>query len=387
VVSTLARVLTALLLLSLCACNINPTARPCPPIDGRDLAPEVGTLMGVNLEWGKETLAEYAGKLGSRPAVAVSFADFPFAAEDPALIAAAAEQLRQEGGTLLLTLEPQQGLAAVTAERADELAAMLAGFNTSGVPVIVRFAHEMNGSWYPWGQQPAEYIDAFRRVSDAVHGRAPGSAMMWAPNYAGGYPFAGGAHEARPGTAGFAALDTTGDGVITSDDDPYAPYYPGDDAVDWVGMSLYHWGSTYPWGESEMPEDGKFVEQLTGAYDGKNGDDSMLPDFYADYGVRHGKPVAIPETAALVTDGIGDLRTINIKRAWWEQVFDPAVHERFPQLKMVNWFEWNKVEPEVGSAVDWTVVEDAAVRAEFTAAMPEWYLFADEPDDCGERIS
>jgi hypothetical protein len=97
VVSTLARVLTALLLLSLCACNINPTARPCPPIDGRDLAPEVGTLMGVNLEWGKETLAEYAGKLGSRPAVAVSFADFPFAAEDPALIAAAAEQLRQEG--------------------------------------------------------------------------------------------------------------------------------------------------------------------------------------------------------------------------------------------------------------------------------------------------
>jgi hypothetical protein len=175
--------------------------------------------------------------------------------------------------------------------------------------------------------------------------------------------------------------------VITSDDDPYAPYYPGDDAVDWVGMSLYHWGSTYPWGESEMPEDGKFVEQLTGSYDGKNGDDSMLPDFYADYGVRHGKPVAIPETAALVTDGIGDLRTINIKRAWWEQVFDPAVHERFPQLKMVNWFEWNKVEPEVGSAVDWTVVEDATVRAEFTAAMPEWYLFADEPDDCGEQIS
>ncbi len=376
-----------LVLLCLCACNINPAAVPCDPIDGRNLAPADGTLMGVNLEWGRETLAEYSDKLGDRPAVAVTFADFPFAPEDPDLISAAAEQVRQTGATLLLTLEPVHGLAAVTDERAEELAALLAGFNTNGVPVVVRFAHEMNGSWYAWGQQPDEYIAAFRRVADAVHRDAPGSAMMWAPNYGGGYPFAGGAQESRPGAAGFAALDTTGDGALTALDDPYAPYYPGDDAVDWVGMSLYHWGSAYPWGESEMPEEGKFAAQLTGTYDGDNGDESMLPDFYADYGVGHGKPVAIPETAALVDDDIGSLRTLNIKRAWWQQVFDPSIRERFPQLAMVNWFEWNKVEPEVGSAVDWTVVEDPAVRAEFTAALPDWYRFAGKPGDCGEPLS
>ncbi|WP_231554406.1 glycoside hydrolase family 26 protein [Arthrobacter sp. L77] len=386
-VSNLARLVMALVLLCLCACNINPAAVPCDPIDGRNLAPADGTLMGVNLEWGRETLAEYSDKLGDRPAVAVTFADFPFAPEDPDLISAAAEQVRQTGATLLLTLEPVHGLAAVTDDRAEELAALLAGFNTNGVPVVVRFAHEMNGSWYAWGQQPDEYIAAFRRVADAVHRAAPGSAMMWAPNYGGGYPFAGGAQESRPGAAGFAALDTTGDGALTALDDPYAPYYPGDDAVDWVGMSLYHWGSAYPWGESEMPEEGKFAAQLTGTYDGDNGDESMLPDFYADYGVGHGKPVAIPETAALVDDDIGNLRTLNIKRAWWQQVFDPSIRERFPRLAMVNWFEWNKVEPEVGSAVDWTVVEDPAVRAEFTAALPDWYRFAGEPEDCGEPLS
>ncbi|WP_434995225.1 glycoside hydrolase family 26 protein [Arthrobacter sp. Ld5] len=386
-VSTVARLIMVLLVLFLCACNINPRAASCEPIDGRSLAPEDGTLMGVNLEWGRETLAEYSEKLGERPAVAVTFADFPFDEEDPDLIASAAEQVRQDGGILLLTLEPMGGLEAVTGDHAKDLAGMLADFNVNGVPVIVRFAHEMNGSWYPWGQQPAEYIAAFRRVADAVHAVAPGSAMMWAPNYAGGYPFAGGQYESVPAMPGFAALDTTGDGALTPSDDPYAPYYPGDDVVDWVGMSLYHWGNTYPWAESEMPEAGKFVDQLTGTYNGKNGDDSMLPDFYAEYAVGHGKPVAIPETASLVQADIGELRALNIKRAWWEQVFDSTVHERFPQLKMVNWFEWNKMEPEVGAPVDWTVLEDPAIRSEFTRALPNWYRFAPGPAACGEPLA
>ncbi|MHA7262223.1 glycoside hydrolase family 26 protein [Arthrobacter sp. TMN-37] len=385
-VSNLLRTLSAFLVLALCACTPNPAAAPCGPIDGRRLAPQDGTLMGVNLEWGRETLAQYSAKLGQRPAVAVSFADFPFSAEDPSLISAAAEQVRQEGGILLLTLEPQQGLAEVTRERAEGLAALLAGFNTSGVPVIVRFAHEMNGSWYPWGQQPQAYIAAFRRIAEAIHQGAPGSAIMWAPNYGGGYPFAGGSHESLPGTAGFPLLDTTGDGVLTAHDDPYAPYYPGDDAVDWVGMSLYHWGDAYPWGESEIPEAGKFADQLTGDYNGRNGDESMLPDFHTEYGVGRGKPVAIPETAALVTDDIDGLRELNIKRAWWEQVFDPAVQEEFPQLKMVNWFEWNKLEPEIGAAVDWTVTGDPSIRSAFTAALPAWYRFAEEPENCGEQL-
>lgn len=200
-------------------------------------------------------------------------------------------------------------------------------------------------------------------------------------------PLCRGAKESLPGAEGFDELDTTRDGSLTVLDDPYAPYYPGDDAVDWVGMSLYHWGDAHPWGESEMPEEGKFAAQLTGTYDGDNGDESMLPDFYAVYGLGHGKPVAIPETAALVDDTIGDLRTLNIKRAWWQQIFDPTVRERFPRLAMVNWFEWNKMEPEVGAAVDWTVVEDPVIRAEFTEALPDWYRFADQPENCGDPLS
>lgn len=87
---------------------------------------------------------------------------------------------------------------------------------------------------------------------------------MWAPNYGGGYPFAGGQHQAAAGTPEYLELDTDHDGTVTGADDPYARYYPGDDAADWVGMSLYHWGSVYPWGVNVVPEEGKFLQQLTG---------------------------------------------------------------------------------------------------------------------------
>lgn len=64
-----------------------------------------------------------------------------------------------------------------------------------------------------------------------------------------------------------------------------------------------------------------------------------------------------------------------IKQAWWAQVLDEANHDRFPQLKMLNWFEWNKYEPEVKADVDWTVTTNPAVREAFTDALPEWLSF------------
>lgn len=38
------------------------------------------------------------------------------------------------------------------------------------------------------------------------------------------------------------ALDTNGDGQFSVADSPFAPYWPGDDYVDWVGLSVYYKG-------------------------------------------------------------------------------------------------------------------------------------------------
>jgi hypothetical protein len=358
---------------SLAACTV-PSVEQVIPTDG--------VLVGVNPDWENQTLQEYAAAIGRRPAVAVSFADVPLGAADTENILAAGGQVASNGGTLLLTLEPVSGLSAVTPEVADEIATVLASLEDAGTAVIVRFAHEMNGSWYAWGQQPTQYIAAFRTMSEALREGTQSAAMMWAPNYGGGYPFAGGSTEAKPGTADFIALDTDNDGTLSMADDPYAAYYPGDDVVDWVGMSLYHWGSVHPWGENEVPEPQKFAQQLTGQYSGLNGDDTDVPDFYAVYGVGKNKPVAIPETAALVVRRGDDAAERAIKQAWWQQVFAEETATQFPHLRMINWFEWVKFEPEVGAEVDWALTSDQTTNDLFTSDLPAWARFASAPPAC-----
>ncbi|MCD7102111.1 glycoside hydrolase family 26 protein [Pseudoclavibacter sp. 13-3] len=364
-----------------------PTAEQCA-ISDRDVLADVdgGVLLGVNLDWEANSLAEHREALAHDPAVVVQFTDIPYDDQTWQHTADAAAQVRKIGGVLLLTLEPHGGLTTLSEPVVDRLVTDLAALNDSGVPVVVRLAHEMNGSWYSWGQQPTAYREVFRRVAESVHEGAPGSAMMWAPNYGGGYPFVGGQYAAVPGSADHHLLDTDADGAITMHDDPYAPYYPGDDVVDWAGVSLYHWGNQRPWGDNDpLVETTKFADMLTGSYHGTAGDDSMLPDFYEVYGERHGKPIAVPETAAIYTPSRAGEDELSVKQAWWSQVFADGLHERYPKIRMINWFEWRKFEIEINDIVDWRASGSEPVRQAFLADLPDWLLYADELGTCRER--
>lgn len=65
--------------------------------------------------------------------------------------------------------------------------------------------------------------------------------MIWAPNTPQGYPY-GQQLDQGNNAADAAALDTNNDGQLTAADDALSPYYPGDDVVDWIGLSLYYKG-------------------------------------------------------------------------------------------------------------------------------------------------
>jgi hypothetical protein len=334
-------------------------------------------LVGVNLDWGNDSPAAIDGRLGRTPAVWVEFVGLPFSPGDRSNLAGFVDAVAGQRGIALLTVQPSTGLAAVDDAAIGELVAAVAVANARGVPVIVRFAHEMNGSWYAWGEQPAAYVATFRRVAEAIHAGTTDAAMLWAPNDGGGYPFDGGAFEAKPGTSDFALLDTNGDGHLSMADDPYAPYYPGDDAVDWVGMSLYHWGDRWPWGANVVPEAGKFAAKLTGTYDGAGGDERVLPDFYADYADGHDKPMAIPETAAFYRPSAGDGATERaVKRSWWRQVLSAGTIARFPRIRLVDWFEQRKFETEVDDVVDWRLTAEPSLVAAFLRDLPSGFRFA-----------
>ena len=327
-------------------------------------------------------MTDAADRLGSPPADVVTFVPFPLAPADAQNLDAAAVQAHGAGAVLLVTLEPWGGLAAVTDQAAAHLAQRLAGYGAQGIPMIVRFAHEMNGSWYPWSQDPAAYVAAFRLVADAVHAAAPTGSMLWAPNQGEGYPNLGGKYGAKPGSAAALALDTTGDGRLGPGDDPYGPYWPGAAYVDWVGMSLYHWGTAYPWGANTVPTADKFEHMITGT---ATASQVPVPDFYADYAQRFDKPFAIAETAAFYRPGGGGALESVIKGTWLAQVFSAETRSRFPLLKLINWFEWRKVEAEVDAPVDWRITADASLRAAFLAAMTDGFHLGPAVPAAGPR--
>ncbi|MEV6924610.1 glycosyl hydrolase [Dactylosporangium sp. NPDC051485] len=80
----------------------------------------------------------------------------------------------------------------------------------------IRLAHEMNGFWYPWGagvngNQPDDYIRMWRHVHDVMaQAGATNIVWIWSPNI---------------------TYDTK---------NPLRELYPGDEYVDWLGLSGYY---------------------------------------------------------------------------------------------------------------------------------------------------
>jgi hypothetical protein len=331
------------------------------------LEPETGCYFGVSAQTPDLLTVNWKSALGLAPATYGIFCKFPLNGGDETDLDDLVARNSLIGAVTLVTLEPDGGLNTVTQAACDEFAARCALYEGEGAKLMVRFGHEMNGSWYVWGQKPTAYIAAFRMVADAVHAVTKHTAMVWSPTNGLGYPFGS-------TTLTFPELDTNNDGQFTSADDPYSPYYPGDTYVDWVGMSVYHWG--YNSGgqiENRVPDDQEFSNLVAGY--------GQVPDFYEVYSgsaSTHKKPMVVPETSALFSldPSIGGSGTnFAIKQAWWKQLFNTSgdiqesldISFKFPMLKMIVWFNYNKIEDTTQKIVDWRLTDDAAISSGFTS--------------------
>lgn len=210
------------------------------------------------------------------------------------------EQASTDGRTPMITWEPWAkgddikttgsfSMASITGGEHDEYitswAKGLAGF---GNPVYIRFAHEMNGNWYPWSQgsnASKDYIEAWKHVVDVFRANnATNVQWIWAP----------------------AQKNFNGH---------LEDYYPGDDYVDVLGSSLYNCHSE-GWAS--------FKDLLQPAYDGLTG-------------LNNTKPVWVTELGTCDPTGGSVENWDNESRAdWYAQIFNNTT---FPNLKMIVLFD------------------------------------------------
>jgi hypothetical protein len=197
--------------------------------------------------------------------------------------------------------------------------------------LFLRIAPEMNGNWNEYGQQPIKYVILWKRIVDIIRENTKDISFVWAPSVGASYPF--NPAKVVGNDTELMGLDSNKDGTFDNQDDPYSVYFPGNDYVDWVGLSIYHYGLHYPWIDNVISQLGDFESQLND---------------HGFYNTYKNKPVMVSEGASCYhvdsPNGIG-IGELAVKQSFWRQwLTNNTLFDTFPQLKMVNLFEFLKRE-------------------------------------------
>lgn len=315
---------------------------------------------GVALDNTKQTPQQYSTAIQNTAPVYNIFINMTLGAFSASPLINQLTEIKSLGAAVMLTVQPFQGLAAITNAEIAGLADLCKNVNSLGLLVFLRWGHEMNGYWYPWGDSPIAYQIMFRRVSLAVKAAAKKTVLVWAPNAGAGYPYGtSGQYLPKKGDPRFKEMDTNGDGVLNSKDDPYTPYYPGDAYVDWIGVSMYDkrtesQSTTLANVQSDRPTILSYLGSSTF-------------NLYTTFVQAKKKPFLIAETAAAYYPsypaGSGELV---IKETWWKQFWAASTLQRYPLLKIVLWFEFIKPNAE-GEVQDYRITASSTVLKSFIA--------------------
>jgi Glycosyl hydrolase family 26 len=152
-----------------------------------------------------------------------------------------------------------------------------------GKPLLVRFAHEMNGDWYPWGRgvegnNSYRYRAVWRRVVEIFRNRAADNVQwVWTPN------------------------------VNTGGELPFQDLYPGDRWVDWVGFDGFNWAERGEWNS--------FTE--------------LVDNTYEELATLTDKPMIVAETGSSQSGGD--------KAAWISSALRREI-PAMPRIRALVWF-------------------------------------------------
>ena len=291
------------------------TPAPQPPVVSTDpfrfgVATPGGPLAAAELD-------DVSQLAGESPSMVLFYKDFLQAPPIAELNA-----VRARGAVPLLTWEPWAWGGGGLEQPAYSLDRITAGdfdarilewgqaLTAWGQPVMLRFAHEMNGNWYPWaegvnGNQTGDYVQAWRHVHDVVASTGAGNVQwVWSPNV----PYWG-------------STDLAG-------------LYPGAAYVDIVALDGYNWGTSAAWSSWVSPQAlfAPGIAQLR----------TLAP----------GKPILIAETASSEAGGS--------KAAWNTDLVSYLAAQ--PDVMGFVWFHFQK-------ETDWRINSSASSASALSSAL------------------
>ncbi|MBK7407307.1 MAG: cellulase [Saprospirales bacterium] len=185
----------------------------------------------------------------------------------------------------------------------------------SGIPIMLRWGHEMNDPYrYPWGPQnnaPEDFIAAWKHVVDRFRDLGIDNVQwMWSP------------HPAYP---------------------PFDIYYPGDDYVDWIGISTLNYGTVASWSQWWTFEE-------------------IVDKFYI--------AVAPYEKPMMATE-LGSLEIGGDRATWFRDGLGP-IHQRFPLMKAVIFFHSSDDNTTTYKSLDWSFRTDKEVTNALRETFDSW---------------
>jgi len=232
----------------------------------------------------RQTMAQLNSDVGSKAAVygwyAQAHSGWPF---DGSQLLAVLDDVKACNCVFQPAIMPMDGWKGLTSQdnsQAVAIAQVLKKFTDEGIPVWLRFAHEMNYYQTDGTYQgtASDFKAGWAAVADAIKNIAPSVKMWWSPN------------------------------ISTAED--YEKYEPDDmSTVDLVGIDFY-------------------PKQL-------NGNDFIeaTQDFHDKYAVD-GRKFAIGET------GLGWNGSLEDKNKWFDQIC--AAKSKLPQFLSMAWFNFHK---------------------------------------------
>lgn len=278
---------------------------------------------------------------GEYPGLVVTYADFSQPLDMAAINAVVAK-----GSRPVITWEPWlagQGavqpnftLAKISNGTHDAYITSVANqLVAAGNPkVSIRFAHEMNGTWYPWAEQangnlPGQYVTAWKHVVDIFDAKGLTNVdWVWAPN-------------------------VPDSGLLA-----YGGLYPGSAYVDHTALDGFNFGTTNT--------SGSWTSHWTRPWD------LFIPGLEALKAVAPDKRVYVAETASVSTEG-ADTQAVWVADMVYflNHYGDDPTHVKVDGFV---WFDFIKQETITGQAgiTDWRVDSTSASIAAMKDALNRW---------------